>query len=393
MLKDKNIILGITGGIAAYKSCVLVSLLKKSGANVDIIMTKNATEFVTPLTLETLSQRPVISNMFQRETPWEVEHISLAKKADLFVVAPASANFIGKYANGIADDMLTTTIMATKAKVLLAPAMNTGMYTSDAFIANINILKKRNVNIIDCNNGKLACGDVGKGRMAEPEVIFAQIEDLLNQKQDFEGKNILVTAGATIEKLDGVRYLTNYSSGKMGIAIAQAAQNRGAFVTLILGRHTANLNGNENIITVETTDEMFNAVIDRVKNNDIIIKAAAPCDYKPTTFTQTKIKSQQLHLDFIKNVDIAAEVGKIKENRKLVIFSAETENLIENAHNKLVKKNADMVVANDVTEKGAGFNVDTNKVTIISSKGICATTELLPKSDIANIILDNILLL
>ncbi len=388
MFDGKKIVLGVTGGIAAYKACALVSLLRKKGAEIDVIMTKNATEFVAPLSFETLSGRPVTVDTFSRRTPWEVEHIALAKKADAFVVAPATANFIGKYACGIADDMLTTTVMATKAPVLVVPAMNTGMYESPAVTDNIATLKKRGVSVMEAASGWLACGDVGKGKMPEPEDILFEIEKLLQKKKDFAGKKVVVTAGATIEKIDPVRFITNFSSGKMGVAIAEKAYFRGADVTLILGRHSVSVPNGIKTVSVDTTEDMYNAVMESFGEADLIIKSAAPCDYRPWIFAENKIKSKELAVSFIKNKDIAAEVGKIKGDKKLVVFSAETENLLENAKGKLLKKNADLVVANDVTAKGAGFMTDTNKVYILNRNGIVAETGVISKSEVADVILD-----
>ncbi len=388
MFKGKKIVVGVTGGIAAYKTCGLVSALRKQDAEIDVVMTKNATEFVAPLTFETLSSRPVTVDTFNRRAPWEVEHIALAKKADLFVIAPATANFIGKYACGIADDMLTTTVMATRAPVLVVPAMNTGMYESAAVTGNIATLKRRGVSVMEAASGRLACGDTGKGKMPELDEILAEMERLISVRKDFVGKKVLVTAGATVERLDPVRFITNFSSGKMGVAIAERAFRRGAEVTLVLGRHGVSVPGGIKVVSVETTEDMYEAVMKEMKDCDLIVKAAAPCDYKPSVFSGNKIKSSELTVSFSKNKDIAAEVGRIKGDKKLVVFSAETENLLENARNKLLKKNADLVVANDVTQEGAGFLTDTNKVYILDRKGVVAETPVMSKSEVADVILD-----
>lgn len=387
MFKNKTVVVGVTGGIAAYKTCELVSRLKKASAEVRVIMTKNAREFVSPLTFETLSGYPVATDTFQEKREWEVMHVALAKKADVFVVAPATANIIGKYANGIADDMLSTTLMATKAPILFAPAMNTGMITSDACVCNTETLKKRGVKFIYGDDGLLACGDVGKGRMAEPEKIFDAIADILLPKRDYEGKTVLITAGATIEKIDGVRFITNFSSGKMGCEIAKNARDRGAKVILVLGRHTAEVPVGATVINVDTTQEMYDAVMDNLAKADLIVKAAAPCDYAPQKYSPQKIKSQSLVVEFKKNPDIAAAVGKQKGKKVLVAFAAETENLIANAQKKLVAKNADFIVANDVTQEGAGFNVDTNIISLVDKDG-AENFGKMTKTECAKVILD-----
>ncbi len=387
-LKGKNVVIGVTGGIAVYKMCEVVSSLRKRGADVFVVMTKNATEFVSPLTFETLSNNRVVTDMFDRDREWEVEHISLAKKADVFVVAPATANFVGKFASGIADDFLTTTVMATKAPVLLAPAMNTGMMTSKAYEKNENELKERGVNFIYGGTGFLACGDTGKGRLAEPSTIVEAIENILFPVRDLEGKTVMVTAGATREPIDPVRFITNRSSGKMGIAIANSALKRGANVILIKGFTSVSPDDGVEIVNVETTADMYNAVMSNLDKADIIIKSAAPADYKVNVADQ-KIKSETLTLEFVKNPDIAQAVGKIKGNKKLVVFSAETENLYENATKKLIKKNADMVVANDVTKQGAGFDVDTNIASFITKNGV-EELPIMTKAELADKILDKV---
>lgn len=390
MFNQKTIVVGVCGGIAAYKTCELVSRLKKSGANVFVVMTDNATQFVAPLTFETLSANPVAVDTFAPKKEWDVAHVSLAKKADLFVVAPATANFIGKYASGIADDMLTTTVMATKAPVLIAPAMNTGMLFSASVTANLAILKERGVKIIDGENGLLACGDVGKGRMAEPIAIFEEIKNILLPNRDYVGKKVVVTAGATIEKLDPARFLTNFSSGKMGCEIAKNAIDRGAEVVLILGRHTAQIPSGARVVEVETTQDMYDAVMAELPSAFAVIKAGAPCDYAPEKVSQTKLKSQNLTITFKKNPDIAMQVGKRKGNTLLVAFSAETNDLIKNATAKMLAKNADFIVANDVTQEGAGFNTDTNVVSIIDRNGVTEYPKQ-SKSAVAKVILDKIL--
>ena len=392
MLKGKTVVLGVTGCIAAYKACEIVSALRKKDANVVVIMTPHATEFVQPLSFETLSGNRVVTDLFDRDFDFEVEHVSLAKKADVFVIAPATANTIGKIANGIADDMLTTTIMACKAPKIVCPAMNTNMYENENTVENIERLKKQGYKIIEPISGRLACGDVGKGKMAEPETIVKAIEDTLMPNQDYEGIKMLVTAGSTEEKIDGVRYITNHSSGKMGLAIATAAVARGAEVTLIAGRLSVSVPDIfEKVVRVKSTNDMLEAVMDNYEKCEYIVKAAAPADYRVKNFSVHKIKAQELKLELEKTPDIAKAVGEVKGDRKLIIFSAETDDLIENAKKKLVSKNADMVVANDVTKEGAGFNVDTNIATIITRDGKVFDYDIMPKNRLAEIILDRML--
>ena len=390
MLYGKNVVLGVTGCIAAYKSCDIVSRLKKLGANVDVIMTDNACEFVMPLSFETLSGNAVVTSTFKREKEYDVKHVSLAKKADLFLVAPATANIIGKFAQGIADDMLSTTYMASKAPKVVCPAMNTNMYESEPVQQNIATLKERGVTIVEAIEGRLACGDVGKGKMAEPVDIVKIVEDILQPVQDYKGKKVLVTAGATEEDIDGVRVITNHSSGKMGCAIARALADRGAEVTLVRGKMTVDTPSCVfKEVKITTTLDMLDAVKDNM-DNDVFIMAAAPADYRVKNKSTQKIKAESLTLELEKNPDIAKYVGENKGDKVLVIFSAETENLIENATNKLKKKNADFVVANDVTKDGAGFYGDTNIATIISKEGYSVESGLVSKDSLAHIILDTV---
>lgn len=388
-LQGKNIVIGVTGGIAVYKVCAVVRLFKKLGANVDVIMTKHATEFVTPLTFETLSCRPVVTDMFTRKGQWEVGHISLAKKADLFLVCPATANIVGKYANGIADDMLSTTLMATTAPVVVCPAMNTNMYKSASFNGNLQTLKRRGVHVVSAESGFLACGDNGDGRMAEPQTIVDCCVELLCPINDLEGKRVLITCGATLEKLDDARFITNFSSGKMGAALVDAAISRGADVTVVLGRHTAQINQNAQIINVTTTEQMYVEVVSRVENFDVFVMAGAPCDYKPQTFSQSKIKTDDLTVKFVKNPDIAQKVGELKGNRFLCVFCAETDHGVENARSKLIKKHADLAVLNDVKHNDV-FGSDTNTVTLVTANGETSYPEK-SKLDVANIIFDKVL--
>ena len=391
MLSGVNIVLGVSGGIACYKACEIVSRLKKLNAGVDVIMTKNATEFVQPLTFESLSSRPVTVDMFAPKEKFEVEHISLAKKADLCVIAPTTANVLAKLAEGIADDMLTTTVLAMKCPIVVAPAMNTNMYENPITQQNIKALKDRGFIFVDPVSGRLACGDTGVGKMAEPIDIVSKVVEVLIPKQDFKGKKVLITCGATREPIDGVRFITNKSSGKMGMEIAKAVFKRGGQVKLVKGLVSVNVPQYiTDVVNVETTQDMYNAVMDSYKDCDVIIKAAAPADYRLKETFDNKIKSEELTLSFVKNPDIAKELGKVKGDKKLVIFCAETENLIENAKKKIQSKNADLVVANDVTMQGAGFNVDTNIVTICKKDGTYTSYDKMLKSEVANVILDEI---
>ena len=391
MLSNFNVLLGVSGGIACYKACEVVSRLKKLNAGVDVVMTKHATEFVAPLTFETLSNRPVVSDMFSREREWEVEHIALAKKADLCIIAPATANIISKLAEGIADDMLTTTYLALKCPVIIAPAMNTNMYENPVIKANLEKLRKSGVIVVDSAEGRLACGDVGKGKMAEPLDIVAKAVEVLCPKRDYAGKRVLVTAGATRENIDGVRFITNRSSGKMGIEIAKAAVKRGAEVVLVKGLVQVGVPSYiSKVVAVESTEQMYEAVMANYKDCDVIIKAAAPSDYRPKKKITDKLKGEEITLELVKNPDIAKAVGKEKGERKLVVFCAETRELMESAMKKLADKNADMVVANDVNMQGAGFDSDTNIVTIAKKDGFLKSYPVMPKSRVADVILDEI---
>ncbi|HKL73537.1 MAG TPA: bifunctional phosphopantothenoylcysteine decarboxylase/phosphopantothenate--cysteine ligase CoaBC [Clostridia bacterium] len=386
----QTVIVGISGGIAAYKSCEVVSKLKQLGYTVKVIMTKNALEFVSKLTVETLSGNEVITDMFAEKKHFDVEHISLAKEASLFLVCPSTANLIAKFAQGIADDMLSTTFLASKAIKVVCPAMNTGMYTDEANLNNLQLLKERGVHILEPNSGYLACGDIGQGRMSEPKEIISYVDNLLAPNPDFRGKTVLVTAGATIEDIDGVRYISNYSSGKMGVALANAVIDRGGDVIFIAGNISVAPPKKAEIISVKSTDDMYNAVMNKLQRADIIIKAAAPADYKVDKKFSQKIKSEKLTLDLVKNPDIAKEIGLKKGNKILVVFSAETNDLMTNAAKKLESKNADMIVANDVTQEGAGFMVDTNIATIIYADGRIDSLPIMSKEALANIILDGV---
>lgn len=389
----KTVVVGVSGGIAVYKTCEVVSSLKKLGYNVKVVMTKNATEFVLPLTFETLSNNEVITDMFAEKARFEVEHIALAKEASLFLIAPCTANVIGKIAGGIADDMLTTTFMASNAIKVICPAMNTNMYLNESNINNLEILRKQGITILEPETGPLACGDVGVGRMVEASDIVQYIDKILTPNPDFRGKKVLITAGASIENIDGVRFISNYSSGKMGIALANAVISRGGEVTLILGRVSVEPPKNCKIINVKSTLEMYDAVMANLEDADIIIKSAAPADYRIKKSFDNKLKGENITLELVKNPDIAKAVGEKKGNRILVVFAAETQNLLDNAIKKLINKNADMLVANDITKTGAGFNVDTNIATLLYAGGKMESLPIMPKTQLADIILDGILTL
>ncbi|MCT4508487.1 MAG: bifunctional phosphopantothenoylcysteine decarboxylase/phosphopantothenate--cysteine ligase CoaBC [Tepidibacter sp.] len=396
MLSSKNIVIGVSGGIAAYKACDIVSRFKKLNANIKVIMTKSAAEFVTPLTFQSLSQNFVVVDMFDELKTWDVEHISLAQWADLFLIAPATANIIGKIANGIADDMLSTTVMATKAEVLIAPAMNTNMYENKIVQNNISKLEELGCKFVEPESGRLACGDIGKGKLASPESIVDKVCDILILEQDLTDKNILITAGPTIENIDPVRYITNRSSGKMGYSIARKAIERGANVTLVSGKTNLDIpKGVSKFIQIESAKQMYDVVIDNLDENDIIIKSAAVADYKPKNISNSKIKKSDddLILELDRNKDILKEIGKIKKDKILVGFAAETNDLIQNAKKKIEKKNLDFIVANDLTQEGAGFAVDTNIVKIIDKNGNIQEYPKMKKYEISNIILDKVKML
>ncbi|MGL5693919.1 MAG: bifunctional phosphopantothenoylcysteine decarboxylase/phosphopantothenate--cysteine ligase CoaBC [Peptostreptococcaceae bacterium] len=393
MLKDKTIVIGVSGGIAVYKVCDVVSKLKKLRANVHVIMTKSATEFVAPLTFQSLSQNYVVSDMFEEPKTWDVEHISLAKKADVFLIAPATANVIGKMACGISDDMLSTTVMATKGKVLIAPAMNTNMYENPVVQRNIDLLKELNYEFIEPESGRLACGDIGKGKLATPDKIVEAVVYALTKEQDLKGKKVIITAGPTVEAIDPVRYITNRSTGKMGYAIAKEAIDRGAEVTLVSGPTKIEPPKNlKKLIRTESANDMYEAVIENLDENDIIIKTAAVADYKPKSYCDKKIKKNDddLVIELDRNKDIAYEIGKVKQDKILVGFAAETNDLIENAKDKIKKKNLDFIVANDLTKEGAGFGVDTNIVKIIDKDGTINEYPIMKKNEVANVILDKV---
>ncbi len=370
-MSKKNVVIGVTGGVAVYKALDVISRLKKKDINVDVIMTKSACEFVTPLSFQSLSQNAVIKNMFDEPKVFEIQHISLAKKADILVVVPATANIIGKVANGIADDMLSTTIMATNAKVIFAPAMNTNMYNNPIVKENIKKLKSYGYEFINPSSGRLACGDAGNGKLADTEEIAEVVLSHLHEPKDLVGKKVLVTAGPTRANIDPVRFLTNRSTGKMGYAIAEEARDRGAEVVLVSGPTSIKAPLGVKIIKVETNEEMLKAVKAEFDTSDIVVKSAAVSDYKPKTYSDKKIKKGpgNLNIELERDNDILKELGTLKKHQILVGFAAESNDVIENAHIKLKKKNLDYIVANNITESNAGFGSDTNRVTVINRDG------------------------
>ncbi|MDR5658327.1 bifunctional phosphopantothenoylcysteine decarboxylase/phosphopantothenate--cysteine ligase CoaBC [Serpentinicella sp. ANB-PHB4] len=390
MLKGKNIVLGVTGGIAVYKACDIVSRLKKLEANVDVIMTKSAMEFVKPQTFQALSQNMVVTDMFETPRYWDIEHISLAQKADILLIAPATANIIGKVANGIADDILSTTIMASTAKVVFAPAMNTRMYENEIVQRNIIKLKSLGYEFINPGAGRLACGDIGAGKLAEPVDIVEYINKLQTVKSDLNGKKVLITAGPTVEKIDPVRFISNRSTGKMGYALAEAASKRGAEVTLISGPTNLSPPANVNLISVSSALEMYKAVLEDFESQHIVIKTAAVSDYRPQTINDQKVKKKDgdMSISLVRNPDILLELGKIKGDKVLVGFAAETNNVIEYAKDKVKRKNLDFIVANNVAEKDAGFGTDTNIVKFIDKHDNINEIDKALKQEIADKILD-----
>jgi phosphopantothenoylcysteine decarboxylase/phosphopantothenate--cysteine ligase len=393
LIKDKRIVVGVCGGIAAYKAADLVSRLIKGGAQVKVIMTRAATEFVSPLTFQTLSNNRVVTDMFSVPEEWEIEHISLAQWADCFVIAPATANFLGKLAAGVADDMLTTTVMATNAAVVIASSMNTNMYNNRIVQRNIDYLKKMGYLFIDPAEGRLACGDTGIGRMEEPVNIVAYLDGITNSAKDLEGKTILVTAGPTREAIDPVRFLSNASSGKMGYSIARAADRRGARVILISGPTVLKPPPSVETVNVTTALEMYQQVMKYYPECDVVIKAAAVSDYRPAVQHQRKIKKtdSDMVIKLERNPDILQELGRNKGRHILVGFAAESNDIIEYAKEKLHHKNLDLIVANDITEAGAGFGGDTNAGFIIDRQGIIDKLPPMSKADMADRILDRVL--
>ncbi|MDM0583292.1 bifunctional phosphopantothenoylcysteine decarboxylase/phosphopantothenate--cysteine ligase CoaBC [Clostridium perfringens] len=390
-MKDKKcVVVGVSGGVAVYKALDVISRLRKKDVEVHVIMTKSATEFVTPLSFQSLSQNMVITDMFAEPKAWEIQHISLAKKADLMLIVPATANIIGKVANGIADDMLSTTIMATKAPVVFCPAMNTNMYENPIVQRNISLLKELGYEFIEPASGRLACGDEGKGKLQDTEIIAEETLRRLHSTKDLLGKKVVVTAGPTMVPIDPVRILTNRSSGKMGYSIAEEARDRGAEVVLISGPTSLRKPNGIKVIDIKTNEDMFNAIKNEFKDADIVIKSAAVADYKAKNYSNEKIKKtgDDLNLIFERDRDILKTLGDMKENQILVGFAAESSNLKENAKDKLERKNLDYIVANDISKSETGFASDENKVTIISKSGEEVSLEKMSKREVAKNIFD-----
>ena len=392
MFTNQTIVLGVTGSIAAYKIASLASMLVKQHANVHVIMTQNATNFINPITFETLTGHKCLVDTFDRNFEFQVEHVSLAKQADLMLIAPASANVIGKMAHGIADDMLTTTVLACKAPIYVSPAMNTNMYENPIVQDNLRILEKYGMKVIDPASGYLACGDTGAGKMPEPETLFAYIEAELAHEKDLAGKRVLVTAGATQEALDPVRYLTNHSTGKMGYALAKAAMLRGAKVTLVSGQTNLEPPLSVDFVPIVSAQDMYEAVERRFDDTDLLIMAAAVADYRPKEYVDQKIKKKAGDnvLELARTTDIIGMLsGRKHPGQFLCGFSMETEHMLENSRAKLEKKNLDMIVANNLRTEGAGFGTETNVVTLIRADG---QTELpkMSKLEVSHRILDEV---
>ena len=395
MLTGKTIVLGVTGGIAAYKSANLASMLVKLHADVHVIMTQNATHFITPMTFETLTNNKCIVDTFDRNFSFDVKHVSLAKRGDLFVVAPCTANVIGKLAHGICDDMLTTTMLATKAPKLIAPAMNTGMWENPILKDNLTKLQGYGYHIIEPIIGRLACGDTGTGKMNSEEVIIEHILTFMAKEQDLNGRKVLITAGPTQESIDPVRYITNHSSGKMGYAIAKMARLRGADVTLISGPVNIKPFTGIDLVPVKSAADMFEAVTSRSTDNDVIIMCSAVADYTPAAYSDQKVKKHdgELSIELTRTQDILGWLGEHKrDNQTLVGFSMETENLIDNSRAKLTKKHADLICANSISGNTTGFAVDTNQVTLITQDEV-KELPLCSKEETADKILDYIVTL
>ena len=392
MLTGKTIVLGVTGGIAAYKSANLASMLIKLHADVHVIMTQNATKFITPMTFETLTNNKCIVDTFDRNFSFDVKHVSLAKRGDLFVVAPCTANVIGKLAHGICDDMLTTTMLATRAPKLIAPAMNTGMWENPILQDNLTKLKGYGYHIIDPIIGRLACGDTGTGKMQAEVVIVVYILSLMAKEKDLAGKRYLITAGPTQEAIDPVRYITNHSSGKMGYAIAKMARLRGAQVTLVSGPVNITPFCGIDVVPVKSAADMFEAVTSRSAEADVVIMCSAVADYTPAVYADQKVKKHdgELTIELKRTQDILGWLGEHKPaNQTLVGFSMETENLIENSRAKLLKKHAQLICANSIAGGNTGFAVDTNKVTLIGPEAV-KELPLCSKEETANLIIDHI---
>ena len=392
MLKGKVVVVGVTGSIAAYKSAQLVSDLVKEGCEVHVIMTKNALNFINPITFETLTGRKCLVDTFDRNFEYSVTHVSLSQKADIFMIAPASANIIGKIANGIADDMLSTMVMAAKCPVMIAPAMNKYMFMNTIVQENIEKLKRHGYQIISPAVGRLACNDTGIGKLPDVDVLIEHIKHEIANEKDYKGLKVLVTAGATQESLDPVRYITNHSTGKMGYAIAQAASERGAEVTLVSGEVNIKPPIFAELVKVKSAEDMFNAVKENLSESDAVIMAAAVADYTPDTYSNEKIKKSDsdMSISLKRTRDILKYAGENKRDKQVICgFSMETENLLENSRKKLEKKNCDIIAANSIKEKGAGFGTDTNIITLITKDSVYELDKM-SKYDAANIILDRI---
>lgn len=393
MLKGKTVVLGITGSIAAYKMANIASALVKEGADVHVVMTENATHFINPITFETLTNNKCLVDTFDRNFQFHVAHVSLSQKADVMMIAPASANIIGKLANGIADDMLSTMALAADCKIIVAPAMNTHMYKNKIVQDNLKKLSSYGFEIIKPAVGRLACAAVGEGKLPDENILLEYIRQEIQFDKDMEGLNVLVTAGPTVEKIDPVRYITNHSSGKMGYSVAEIAAKRGAKVTLISGPTNINTPMFVNVVSIESAKDMYEAVMTHLDNCDILIKAAAVADYTPKNTSNEKIKKSDdsLTLELTKTTDILKAVGQNRRTNQIICgFSMETSNLIENSQNKLESKNCDMIVANNLNDDGAGFGIDTNKVTIIT-KNKTNSLEVLSKKQVAVEILNQAL--
>lgn len=392
MLKEKKIVLGVTGSIAAYKIAALASMLKKQGADITVIMTRNATNFINPITFETLTGNKCLIDTFDRNFEYSVEHVALAKQAQVFLIAPASANVIAKVANGIADDMLTTTFLACSCPKIIAPAMNTHMYENPILQDNLKKCRHYSMEILTPAEGYLACGDTGAGKMPEPERLYQAIEHAISHEKDLAGKKILVTAGPTREAIDPVRYITNHSTGKMGYALAKQAMLRGADVTLVTGPVELTPPPYVHVVPVTSAKDMFDAVTAVSDEQDIIIKAAAVADYRPATVASEKVKKSDdtLSIALERTDDILKYLGEHKKDSQFLCgFSMETEHMLENSRAKLVKKNLDMIAANNLKIKGAGFGTDTNIITLITPDGV-TELPLMSKEAAADAILDQI---
>ncbi len=392
MLKGKTIVVGVTGGIAAYKSAQLVSELVKQGCDVNVVMTKNALNFINPITFETLTGHKCLTDTFDRNFQYNVEHVELSQRADAFIIAPATANIIGKAANGIADDMLSTMLLAANCPLVIAPAMNTYMYENSIVQENLMKLKRHGFIIVEPAVGRLACRDVGKGKLPDIPVLVDSLRSVFDRKEDLKGIRLLVSAGPTIEAIDPVRYITNHSSGKMGYAIAQAAAERGAQVCLVSGQVALDVPDGVERVSIRSAEDMFNAVSERLPDTDVLIMAAAVADYTPVQCADQKIKKKDgdMTIELKRTRDILKYAGENKRDGQIICgFSMETENLLDNSRKKLISKNCDIIAANSISEKGAGFREDTNRITVITRNGI-KELPMMSKLEAAGALLDEI---